>query len=95
MKFLRNVLATIVGLFLFFVIGFFLLILIGALFGSSSEDKVKVKENSVLELKLDFPIKDYAAKTLYDEYPFLFSKRVLLIFCGRYNLYESCWYDGV
>ncbi|MBT8260654.1 MAG: signal peptide peptidase SppA, partial [Bacteroidia bacterium] len=64
MKFLRNVLSTIVGLFLFFVIGFFLLAILGALLGSSSEDKVIVKDNSVLELKLDFTIKDYAAKTL-------------------------------
>ena len=71
MKFLRNVLATMVGIFLFFTLGFFLLMLLGALLGSSSEEKIIVKDNSVLDLKLDFPIKDYAAKTLYKEYPFL------------------------
>lgn len=71
MKFFKNVLATIVGIFLFLCIGFFMLILLGALFGGSSDDKVIVKENSVLELRLDFPLNDYAAKTVYREYPFL------------------------
>ncbi|NNK81654.1 MAG: signal peptide peptidase SppA, partial [Flavobacteriaceae bacterium] len=88
MKFLRNVLSTIVGLFLFFVIGFFLLAILGALLGSSSEDKVIVKDNSVLELKLDFTIKDYAAKTLYKDYPFLneYDKN------GLFNLIDAIEY---
>jgi len=71
MNFIKRVLSTVVGIFLFLAISFGLLILIGLIFGGSSEETVKVKPNSVLELKLDFPINDYAGKTIYDEYPFL------------------------
>ena len=39
--------------------------------GSGGDDVVTVKDNSVLELTLDFPIKDYAGKTEFAEYPFL------------------------
>ena len=51
MKFLSNILATVVGIFLFFLISFlFLLILISA---ASEERLVKLEDNSVLHLKLD------------------------------------------
>lgn len=51
MKFLRNVLATVVGIFLFFLVSFlFLLILISAV---SEERLVKLEDNSILHLKLD------------------------------------------
>lgn len=51
MKFLRNVLATVVGIFLFFLVSFlFLLILISA---ASEERLVKIEDNSILHLKLD------------------------------------------
>ncbi len=61
MKFLSNVLATIVGIFLFCCIFFFGLLLISALF--SSDGKVSVKENSVLEINLEDVSYDYAGKT--------------------------------
>jgi protease-4 len=58
MKFFLQVLATIVGMFLFFVVGFFLLVgLVGVL---SSEQPVTVKENSVLKLNLNRPIVEQA-----------------------------------
>ncbi|MDO5980366.1 signal peptide peptidase SppA [Flavivirga spongiicola] len=70
MNFIRRVLSTVTGIIVFFVICFFGLFIIGLLLGSSSEDLVQVKSNSVLELTLDFPIKDYADKTEFAEYPF-------------------------
>ena len=54
MKFLRNLLATIVGLFIFTFFMIFILILIAS---AGSDDKlVELKENTVLHLKLNRPI---------------------------------------
>lgn len=61
MKFLGNVLATIVGLFVFLMLFFFGIIIIAAIFGGDSEE-VKVKENSVIELNLEHIKNDYAGK---------------------------------
>lgn len=61
MKFLGNVLATIVGLFVFFMLFFFGFLIIGALFGGDS-DKVTVKDNSVIEFNLGNISNDYAGK---------------------------------
>lgn len=61
MKFLGNVLATIVGIFVFFMLFFFGIIIIGAIFGGES-DGVKVKSNSVIELNLEDIKNDYAGK---------------------------------
>ncbi|GAL70999.1 protease IV [Jejuia pallidilutea] len=63
--------STVVGIIVFLGLCFLGLIVVGALFGGASEDVVQVKPNSVLDLKLDFPINDYAGKTIYKEYPFL------------------------
>ncbi|AUP81441.1 signal peptide peptidase SppA [Flavivirga eckloniae] len=71
MDFIKRVLSTVTGIIVFFVICFLGFIIIGLLFGSSSEDTVQVKTNSVLELTLDFPIKDYADKTEFAKYPIL------------------------
>jgi len=71
MNFIKRVLSTVVGIMVFLGLCFIGLLLIGALFGGSSEDVVQVKANSVLDLRLDFPINDYAGKTIYKEYPFL------------------------
>jgi len=54
LNFLKYVLATIVGLFLFFVLGFLLMAGLGALF--SSEDVVTLKSKTVLRLDLNRPI---------------------------------------
>jgi len=60
MNFLRNLLASIIGFFIAIFLLFILLIGIGALMGSG--DEVVVKPDSVLELDLTLPIKDYAPK---------------------------------
>ncbi len=61
MKFLGRVLATIVGLFLFFMILFFGIMIIGVIF-SSGTDKVSVKTNSVIELNMEKISADYTGK---------------------------------
>ena len=73
MRFLGNVLATIVGLFVFCMIFFFGIVLIGVIAGSG-DDKVTVKSNSVIELDLSKITFDYAGKTHYDDFEFLNDK---------------------
>ena len=67
MRFLGNVLATIVGIFIFCMIFFFGIIIIGAIAGSG-EDTVSVKNNSVIELDLSKVTLDYAGKTNYKDF---------------------------
>jgi protease IV len=61
MKFLSNVLATIIGLFIFCLLAFFGIILVAAIAGSSS-DVPKTEKNSVLELDLSGITMDYTGK---------------------------------
>lgn len=74
MRFLGNVLATIVGLFIFCMIFFFGIILIGVIAGSGDSETVTVQSNSVIELDLSKINYDYAGKTNYDDMPFLNDK---------------------
>lgn len=67
MKFLGNVLATVIGIFVFFMIFFFGFLLIGALFGGDSE-VVEVKDKSVIELDLSKINYDYAGKTNFKDF---------------------------
>lgn len=67
MRFLGNVLATIIGIFVFCMIFFFGIIIIGAIAGGS-EETVKVKENSVIELDLSKVSLDYAGKTNFKDF---------------------------
>lgn len=60
MKFLRNLLASILGFFIAIFLLFVFFIAIASIAGN--EDKIVVKSNSVLELDLSTPIKDYAPK---------------------------------
>ncbi|PJJ09499.1 protease-4 [Flavobacterium sp. 1] len=61
MRFLGNVMATIIGIFVFFMLFFFGIVLIGAFFGGESEG-IEVKSNSVIELNLEDISNDYAGK---------------------------------
>ena len=65
MTFLRELLAVILGVFISFFIMFLVLIGIGAAIGSSfgEDEPVTVKNNSVLILKFEGAIKDYAPKS--------------------------------
>lgn len=61
MKFLRNLIASILGTLIAFGIAFFLfLIVVAAL---SETEVIKVSANSVLELNLEDQVKDYAPKS--------------------------------
>lgn len=88
MNFIKRVLSTVVGIFVFLFICFGLLIVIGLVVGSSSENIVTVKPNSVLELTLDFPIKDYAGKVEFKDYTFLNEDRKN----GLFNIIDAINY---
>lgn len=61
LQFLKYVLATLVGLFLFFVVSFFILAGIGTML-SSGTDITEVKPNSVLSIDLNSSITEMATK---------------------------------
>jgi protease-4 len=67
MKFLGNVLATVIGLFVFCLVFFFGIIIIGSIAGGN-EDIVTIEENSVIELDLSKVTLDYAGKTSYKDF---------------------------
>lgn len=73
MNFLRNLLAAILGCLFAFGIIFIMFFLFASLLGSS-EDTVTVKKNSVLELKLQKPIKDYVGQSAADPFAGLLEK---------------------
>jgi protease IV len=65
LQFLKYVLATLVGLFLFMVIGFFLMV---GIVGSISKDpETQLEANSVLKLNLNRPIEEMAADDPFDD----------------------------
>ena len=65
MKFLRNLLATILGVFIAIFIMFFFFMIVAAM---SKDNKITVKTNSVLELNLETKIKDdYNVANPFDE----------------------------
>ncbi|VXB14875.1 Signal peptide peptidase SppA [Flavobacterium sp. 9AF] len=78
MKFLGNVLATVIGIFVFCMVFFFGFILLGAIFGGDN-DTVKVKENSVLELDLSKVTLDYGGKINFKEFNYFETKHDGLI----------------
>jgi len=69
MKFLSNVLAVIVGLFIFSMMAFFLMIVIAAV-ASGGDDKTYIEKNSVIELDLAKVTLDYAGKSHYKEFDY-------------------------
>ncbi len=78
MRFLGNVVATIVGLFIFCIMSFFGFLFLMALFGSNS-DTVRVKKNSVIELDLSEVTTDYAGKFHFKEFDYFDAKHDGLI----------------
>jgi protease IV len=66
MKFLGNVVATVIGLFVFFMLCFFGVIIIAALFGGES-NVANVEKNSVLELNLEGVTQDYGGKFNFED----------------------------
>ena len=70
MKFLRNLLASIIGSIVAFGIIFFMFLIFISLAGA--EQGVVVRNNSVLELRLPLPIKDYTGTDETDPFAGLF-----------------------
>ena len=75
MNFIKRVLSTITGLFLFLFICFIGIIILAFISKSTNTKTVHVKPKSVLNLKLDFPIKDYAGQTKFKDYGFLYEDK--------------------
>ena len=69
MKFLRNLLATLVGLFIFSFLGIFIMIII--LSAGSEERLVEIKDNTVLHLKLNRPILEREVEDPFEGLPML------------------------
>ncbi|WP_130735257.1 signal peptide peptidase SppA [Flavobacterium sp. J27] len=67
MKFLGNVVATVIGIFVFCMVFFFGLIFLGAIMGGD-KDTVKVKDNSVIKLDLSEVNLDYGGKINIEEF---------------------------
>jgi len=71
-SFLKNVLSTVVGLFVFCFIFFFIIIIIGviaaAAAGGSKDNVVQVDDNSVIELDLKDVANDYSGKFKYKDF---------------------------
>ena len=65
-QFIKYVFATIVGLFLFSLLGFFLFIGMAAALGSS-EERTTVESNSVLKLNLNSPIQEVSVENPFAE----------------------------
>jgi len=67
MKFLRNLLAAIIGCLIAFGIIFIMLFIFASIVGSA-EDTVAIKKNSILELQLQQPISDYVGDNSLDPF---------------------------
>jgi|SRR5690554_572954 len=71
MNFFRNVLATIVGIFIFLFISFFVLMIVGVILSASgSNSSVKTKANSVIDLDLTMVTDDYGGRTYIEDFQF-------------------------
>ena len=73
MKFLRNLLAAILGTLIALGILFIIFLVVVSLI-SSSDESVSVKKNSVLELQLQLPISDYVGENSMDPFTGIFEK---------------------
>ena len=73
MKFLRNLLAAILGCLVAFGIVFVMFFVFATLFGSG-DDTVTVKSNSVLELSFTKPVRDYEGKDDTDPFAGFFEE---------------------
>ncbi len=69
MDFLKRVLSTITGLFVFLIICFFMLLILVSL-GSSGKDSTKIADNTVLELKINHQLLDNSGTVKYLDFPF-------------------------
>ena len=69
MNFFRNVLSTVTGIFIFFMVLFFGILLISAVFGGNSNG-INVEKNSIIELDLKDVTEDYGGKTKIKDFDY-------------------------
>lgn len=67
MAFLRNLLATLVGLFIFFILGFFILMGVVTAIGSSEDQIPTVKDNAILYIPLSGVLVEQAIENPLEE----------------------------
>ncbi|WP_340200296.1 signal peptide peptidase SppA [Ascidiimonas sp. W6] len=70
MNFLRNVLSTIIGVFLAMMIIFLFFLFFIAIASSGGKTKVPVKKHSVIELRFDEPIQDFGGTYSFKEFDY-------------------------
>ena len=87
MTFLKNILSTVIGIFVFFLVLIFGLVFIAAIFGGNSE-KVSVEKNSVIELDLSEVDNDYAGKFNFKDFNYFESNNNGLSEIGRASCRE-------
>lgn len=68
MNFLRNILSTIIGVFLAMMMLFLMFLFFVAIAGSGADSTISIDEHSVIELRFDEPIKDYGGKYSFKEF---------------------------
>lgn len=68
LKFLGNIVSTVIGLFVFILLLFFGIVIIGSI--SGGDDGFTVKENSIIELDLSNVRYDYAGKVKFKDFAF-------------------------
>lgn len=73
MKFLRNLLASILGCLVAFGVLFLMLLIFAALAGSQ-ENVINVSRNSILEIGLNEPLKDYGGRFDFTDFGMKFEK---------------------
>jgi protease-4 len=83
-SFLKYTLATMLGLFLFSILGFLILIGIASVAGSSQS--IEIKDNSVLKIDLNIPIREREEENPLEGLPIPGSESAAL---GLYELKES------
>lgn len=71
MNFFKRVLSTVVGIFVFFILCSFILFFIGVSISKMADKEVKIDKNTVLELKLDFPVNDNSGVVEYKDFSFM------------------------
>ncbi len=69
MNFIKNVFATVIGIFAFLIVVFFLFAFLGAIFGGNSNG-ISVEKNSVIELDLSEVSEDYGGKTKIKDFDY-------------------------
>ncbi|UOB18920.1 signal peptide peptidase SppA [Abyssalbus ytuae] len=74
MRFLRNLLASILGTLIALGIIFMLFLIFVAIVAGSKEEIIRVKNNSVLDLKLTEPLKDYGGKFNFVDFDYKYEE---------------------